>query len=80
MTIEAIRRLYEAQPFKPFVLHLADGRAIPVRHREFILSVPSGRTLIDVQPDDSFNIIDLLLVTNAEVAPSPEHETRSQAS
>lgn len=67
MTIDQIRRLYEAQPFRPFVLHLADGREIPVAHREFMASAPSGRTVIVYQPDDSFNIVDLLLVTDLEV-------------
>ena len=28
---------------------------------------PSGRTMIVYQPDDSFNIVDLLLVTDLEV-------------
>lgn len=67
MTIDQIRRLYEAQPFRPFTLHLADGREIPVVHREFMASAPSGRTVIVYQPDDSFNIVDLLLVTDLEV-------------
>ncbi len=67
MTIEQVRRLYEAQPFRPFTLHLADGREIPVLHREFMASAPSGRTVMVYQPDDSFDIIDLLLVTALEV-------------
>ena len=69
MTIERIRELYNAQPFRPFIIHLADGRAIPVHHREFMMSVPSGRTIFVAQPDDSVNIIDLLLVTDLELAP-----------
>jgi len=67
MTIDRVRSLYDAQPFQPFTLHLADGRAIPVAHREFLASAPSGRTVVVFQPDDSFNIIDLLLVTDLEV-------------
>jgi hypothetical protein len=67
MTIEQLRRLYEAEPFRPFLIHLADGRMITVRHREFLATSPSGRTIIVYQPDDSFNIIDLLLVTSLEV-------------
>lgn len=31
MTIEKLRDFYYAQPFRPFVIHLADGREIPVR-------------------------------------------------
>ena len=67
MTIEQIRNFYDAQPFKPFVIHLADGREIPVRSREFMISAPSGRTIIVYQPDDSWNVIDLLLVTDLAV-------------
>jgi len=67
MTIERIRELYEVEPFRPFVMHLADGRQISVTHREWLASAPSGRTVIVFQPDDSFNIVDLLLVTDLEV-------------
>jgi hypothetical protein len=70
MTIDRLKELYDAQPFKPFVIHLADGRDIPVRHRDFIMAAPSGRTIVVVQPDDSMNIIDLLLVTDVELKPT----------
>lgn len=69
MTIEKVKELYDATPFRPFTIHLADGRAIPVLHRDFIMAAPSGRTLIVMQPDDSMNIIDLLLVTDVELKP-----------
>jgi hypothetical protein len=72
MTIEQLRTMYSAQPFRPFVIHLADGREVPVHHREFIMTVPSGRTVIVCQPDDTVNIIDLLLVTDLELKPSPD--------
>ena len=67
MTIEKIRQLYDVEPFHPFVMHLADGREIAVTHREWLASAPSGRTVIAFKPDDSFNIVDLLLVTDLEV-------------
>lgn len=69
MTIEQLRAAYHAEPFRPFVLHLADGRQIPVHHHEFIMTVPSGRTIVVAQPDDAVNIIDLLLVTDLEFKP-----------
>ena len=70
MTIEQLRTVYNAQPFRPFTIHLADGRDVPVHHREFIMAVPSGRTLFVCQPDDTVNIIDLLLVTDLELKPA----------
>ena len=70
MTIEQLRNFYNAQPFQPFVLHLADGREIPVMHREFMASAPSGRTITVYQPDDTMNVVDLLLVTDLEIKPA----------
>jgi hypothetical protein len=77
-TIEQLRIVYNAQPFQPFLVYLADGQNVPVRHREFLMPSPSGRTVIVYQPDDSFNIIDLLLVTDLEVtANAASHESAS---
>ena len=66
MILEQVKDLYAAQPFRPFVLHLADGREIPVQHRDFIMPAPNGRTLAVYQPDSRLNLIDLLLVTDVE--------------
>jgi hypothetical protein len=76
MTIERIKELYEATLFQPFILHLADGREIPVLHREFVAAAPSGRTLVVFQPEDRMNIIDLLLVTDVELNPSSNGSSR----
>jgi hypothetical protein len=67
MTIERLKELYHAKPFQPFVIHLADGREVPVQHPDFIAAAPSGRTIGVYQPDDTFNMIDLLVVTDLEV-------------
>jgi hypothetical protein len=78
MTVEQLRSAYNAQPFRPFVINLADGREVPVRHREFIMTVPSGRTILVCQPDDTVNIIDLLLVTDLEVRPQTNGSSRKR--
>ena len=75
MTTDQLRNVWKAEPFKPFIIHLADGRNLPVRHREFLSRSPSGRSIIVYQLDDSFNVIDLLLVTDLEVK-SNGHRTR----
>ena len=69
MTIQQLRSAYEAQPFRPCIIHLADGREIAVEHRAFIMTVPSGRTVVIAQPDDTLNIVGLLLVTDLETKP-----------
>jgi hypothetical protein len=70
MTTEQVKTLHNAQPFRSFVMHLADGREVPVNHREFFMTVPSGRTVVVAQPADTLNIIDLLLVTDLEIKPA----------
>lgn len=67
MTIDKIRSLYLAEPFQRFVIHLANGRHLQVISREFIATVPSGRTVVVTDSDDHVHIIDLLLVTDLEV-------------
>ncbi len=69
MTIEQLRNVHHASPFRPFTLHLADGRSLSVPHRDFLSHSPSGRTVIVYGDDESFSIIDLLLVTRIEVHP-----------
>jgi len=66
MTVEQFRAALRAEPFRPFVMHLADGREIPVKHQELAVSTSTGRTAVVVQPDDTLTIIDLLLVTDLE--------------
>jgi len=69
MRTEQLRNVHHASPFRPFTLHLADGRSLPVPHRDFLSQSPSGRTVIVYGDDDSFSIIDVLLVTRIEVSP-----------
>ena len=52
--------------FKPFTLYLSDGRSFDVPHPDFINVSPTGRMLIVYQPDESFEMIDILLVTSFE--------------
>jgi hypothetical protein len=81
MRIEQFRQVHQAQPFHPFTIHLADGRAFLVPHREFVSYSPSGRTLVVHQTDDSFSILDLLLVTELEVhGPAPAASDGAPAS
>jgi hypothetical protein len=77
MTLEQIRKAYQAVPFQPFVIHLADGREIPVPSPEFILAPPNGRTFV-VYQDKAFNIVDLLLVTDLEFRIGASRRRRPQ--
>jgi hypothetical protein len=50
MTAEKLLEVYEVQPFHPFTLHLANGRAITVHHREFMATAPSARNVVVFNP------------------------------
>ena len=70
MTAEQFRVVREANPFRPFTIHLAGGRTLAVPHRDFVSQSPGGRTVIVYQPDESFSIVDLCLVNELVVPPA----------
>ena len=71
MSPDLFRSTREANPFQPFIIHMADGRSYPVPHRDFALQGPAGHRIVFVYREDgSFSIIDLNLVTELEV-PAP---------
>ena len=43
MQIKELQAVYRAQPFQPFVLHMADGREAQVEHLELMAPSPTGR-------------------------------------
>ncbi len=67
MTAEQLRATREANPFRPFTIHLADGRTFAVSHRDFVSQSPGGRTIIVYGSNEAFSIIDLYLVTELEI-------------
>ena len=67
MTTEQFRAALHVQPFQPFTIRMGDGRSFEVPHPDFVAHSPSGRTVIVVQPDDSFSVLDLLLMTELQV-------------
>lgn len=71
MTIEHLRNIHQTRPFRPFTIHMADGRALDVPHSEFLSHSPTGRTIIIYHPDESFSVIDLLLINEIMVAAPP---------
>jgi hypothetical protein len=70
MTIEQLRTAHKAAPFRPFTIRMADGRVFPIKHPDFMWMSPAGRTVIVGREDDSFSILDLLLMTELEMEPN----------
>ena len=73
MTTEQFRSEMRRQPFQPFTIRMADGRALEVAHPEFASLSPSGRTAIVYQADDYHSVLDLLLMTEIEVQGANGH-------
>jgi hypothetical protein len=79
MRMEDLQRLLREQPFRPFSIHLSNGRSHEVRHPELVVV---GRTTMFVgkpapdlpQPSyDDFAIVTLLHINDVEplAVPTP---------
>lgn len=68
MRIEEIRQAKKAQPFRPFTLHLTDGRQFVVDHPEFILVSRDNRTVVVDDVEGNTELIDSMLVTSVSFA------------
>ncbi|HEY3243507.1 MAG TPA: hypothetical protein VGM03_09165 [Phycisphaerae bacterium] len=68
MTLEQLIKVCQAQPFEPFVLHLADGRSVRVAHPEALAFSSRGRTVFVKPPRGAPEIVDLLLVVSIELS------------
>jgi len=66
MTIDAIKEAVHAEPFHPFKLRLASGPTIAVAHPDYTAFGPKGRTVVVYRPDDTFRILNTILITEIE--------------
>lgn len=73
MTTEQFRATLHQQPFRPFTIRMADGRAFEVAHRDFVAMSPSGRTVIVYESDENYSILDLLLMSELQVSAANGH-------
>jgi hypothetical protein len=69
VTLKTIKEMRDAAPFKPFELHLADGRALTVATADHLFFLPKNREFLVVLPDDGFRFVDLEQVVSAGRGP-----------
>jgi hypothetical protein len=67
MDIAVVREALHREPFQPFAIRLADGRALPVRHPDFV--AVGRRRVVFVAKDDSTLIIEPLLIVSLDTLP-----------
>jgi hypothetical protein len=80
MTINALKEVIDAEPFRPFTLRLADGRSVQVENPHMVAFLGTGRTLFVAHPkSDPFELINLLLINSVIVGngKNPEQRRRS---
>lgn len=66
MRPEQLRETLKAEPFRPFTIHMANGRQLHVSHPEFVSVSPDGRSAVVWVRDDVCDLIDVMLVTSLE--------------
>jgi hypothetical protein len=62
-----VKAALHRSPFEPFVIRLADGRSLPVPHRDFVALTP--RRVIVGAEDDSWSIVEPLLIVSLDSMP-----------
>lgn len=67
MTSDRLKQVHSDRPFLPFIVRLADGRRLPVRHPEMLAMSPTGRTVVLITPDDAVHHLDVLMITDLEI-------------
>ena len=64
MDIDGIREALHKQPFQPFHIRLADGRALAVPHPDFVAVAP--QRIVVVAENSSWTVIEPLLVVSLD--------------
>jgi hypothetical protein len=71
MTIAELKRAKDVRPFLPFLINMADGRALEIRHPDAVAwGDENGRFAVCVLPDSSVEVIDVSLATSLSI-PAP---------
>jgi hypothetical protein len=85
MRLEEVQQLLRARPFRPFRLHLSNGRSHEIRHPELVLAGRDtmfiGKPAADLPEDayDNFAIVTLLHINDVEPLPVPTSPTTNGA-
>jgi hypothetical protein len=64
MTVQQLRQMHSARPFRAFDLYTADSRVLTIEHPEQLALSEIGRTIAVARPDGTIETIDLLLVVS----------------
>jgi hypothetical protein len=71
MNIDQLQTARKAEPFRPFKIHMADGRTFDIPHRDYLSTTLGGRTAIVYYGQDGMSIVDTLLMTEISFRDEP---------
>jgi hypothetical protein len=71
-----LRTMQTAQPFRPFLVKLTDGRSFSVPHPELISCSVNGRELV-VHDEEGMHLIEMLLVIEMVGVPGKAAPTKN---
>ncbi len=75
MTVQQLREVHKAAPFRPFTVHMADGRSFHVPHPDFLWVPPAGRTVWVYGEGEAAHILDVMLMTGIETSSAPAQQS-----
>ena len=67
MTSDEFANVLHYTPFRPFTIHMADGRAFHVSHPDFVARSKSGRTVVVFAEGDAHSVLDMRLMSELQV-------------
>lgn len=65
MNIKNVRAALHREPFQPFAIRLADGRAVPVRHPDFV-ALGRRRVVVIGEDDESMTEIEPFMIVSLD--------------
>jgi hypothetical protein len=66
MDIAGVREALRRQPFEPFAMRLADGRALDVKHPEFVAASPRRIVVINDDEVGSWSVVEPLMIVSLD--------------
>lgn len=64
MQADLLKELIHAEKFKPFTIHLVDGRSFEIPHQDFVFLTRTGRTVVVNTDGDRVQHIDVPLIVS----------------
>ena len=69
MGIQGVREALRTEPFQPFIIRRADGRAVPVHHPEFLAL--GKRRIVVIDEDDGWSFVEPLRIVSLDQMKQP---------